>query len=162
MRNSSKATLHCFSDSASLIVFWLSYILTEATPVLHSYRGLMCEMRNVGVTDISQRLVLFWLQSCLNSIRIYSNACRAALGHIWVWLHFSVILQSVLQLLMAVEHLLLKHQLGERDTWTVCVKGKQNELFIITVKSSWNARLNRKQSPPPTVSTAPKVNTEGA
>lgn len=116
MRNFSKAILHCFSDSASLIVFWLLYILIELTLVSYSYQGLKCEMRNVRVTDISQRLVLFWLQSCLNSIRKYSNACWAASGHIGVSLCFSVILQSALQLLMAVEHLLLKHQLGGRDT----------------------------------------------
>lgn len=129
-------------------------------------------MRNVQVTDISQRLVLFWLQSCLNSIRKYSNACWAASGHIWVSLCFSVILQSALQLLMAVEHLLLKHQLGGKrhtDCLRVSKQREQNELFITKVKSSWNACLNRKPSIPPWLCStaakrlvAPEVNTEGA
>lgn len=129
MCNFSKAILHCFSDSSTLIVF-LIVIYSDRTDPRIIF--ILSELRNMQVTDISQRIVFFWLQYCLNSVWKYSNACWAASGHMWVSLCFSVILKSALQLLMAVEHLLLKHQLGGRDAWTVLeFQGKGSKMSCL-------------------------------
>ncbi len=171
MRNFSKAILHCFSHSATLIVFWLLYILIELTLVSHSYRGLLWNEKCAGYRHFSETCPL--LTSIL--FELNQEIFKCMLSSLWAHLSFTVFQRDFTVCVAAVDGsrapAIEASAGGKRhtDCLRVSKQREQNELFITKVKSSWNACLNRKLSLPLWLCStaakwlvAPEVNTEGA
>lgn len=171
MHNFSKAILHCFSDSATLIVFWLLYILIELTLVSYSYQGLVWNEKCEGYRHFSETCTL--LTSIL--FVLYQEIFKCMLSSLWAHLSFTVFQRDFTVCVAAVDGSrapAIEASAGAKrhtDCLGVSKQREQTELFITKVKSSWNACLNRKPPPPPWLCStaakwlvAPEVNTEGA
>ncbi len=159
MCNFSEAILHCFSDSATLIVFWLLYIVIELTLISYSYQGLVWIEKRAGYRHFSETCPL--LTSVLFELSLEIFKCT--LSSLWAHLRFTVFQRDFTVCVAAVDGsrapAIEASAGGKRrmDCLGVSRQREQNELFNTNLKTSWKACLNRKPSPFPWVcSTAAK------
>lgn len=171
MCNFSKAILHCFSDSSTLIVFLIVIYSDRTDPRIIFISGLVWIEKRAGYRHFSENCLL--LTSILFELSLEIFKCM--LSSLWAHVSFTVFQCDFKVCVAAVDGgrapAIEASAGGKRrmDCLGVSRQREQNELFITKVKTSRNARLNRKPSPPPWFCStaaerlvAPDVNTEGA